>query len=145
VGVTLPTAHVGRLYPKRGASSVQGLKRDVRKALTHDNYTDIDIVNCHPVLLSQLFKKHNIECPYLDEYIENREEHLEAIMPLISDIVDELPDSYEKHRIIKELHGRKSSSLRRDEAKTQFLRVMYGGRPDTLCIETRDKQSFFID
>ena len=88
VDFTLPTAHVGRLYPKRGASSVQGLKRDVRKALTHDNYTDIDIVNCHPVLLSQLFKRHNLECPYLDEYIENREEHLETIIPLISNTVD---------------------------------------------------------
>ena len=66
----------------------------MRKALTHDNYTDIDIVNCHPVLLSQLFKKHNLECPYLDEYIENREEHLETIIPLISNTVDELPDSY---------------------------------------------------
>ena len=85
---TLPTEHVGRLYPKRGRSSVQGLKRDVRKALTHDNYTDIDIVNCHPVLLSQLFKKHSLECPYLDKYIENREEHLEDTMQLISDTVD---------------------------------------------------------
>ena len=145
MGVTLPTAHVGRLYPKRGASSVQGLKRDVRKALTHDNYTDIDIVNCHPVLLSQLFKKHNIECPYLDEYIENREEHLEAIMPLISDIVDELPDSYEKHRIIKELHGRLTPSLKRDLAKTVFLRVMYGGKPSSIGFETSDNKKLYID
>ena len=40
-----PQERRGRLYPKRGASSVQGLKRDVRKALTHDSYTDIDMVN----------------------------------------------------------------------------------------------------
>jgi hypothetical protein len=32
-----PQERRGRLYPKRGASSVQGLKRDVRKALTHDS------------------------------------------------------------------------------------------------------------
>ena len=51
----------------------------------------------------------------------------------------------QKNKVIKREHDRKSSSLRRDEAKTQFLRVMYGGKPDTLCIETRDKQSFFID
>ena len=48
------------MYPKRGASSVQGLKRDVRKALTHDSYTDIDMVNAHPCILSQLFKRHNL-------------------------------------------------------------------------------------
>ena len=35
-----PQERRGRLYPKRGASSVQGLKRDVRKALTHDSDTD---------------------------------------------------------------------------------------------------------
>ena len=47
-----PQERRGRLYPKRGASSVQGLKRDVRKALTHDSYTDIDMVNAHPCILS---------------------------------------------------------------------------------------------
>ena len=51
----------GRLYPKRerGGStpSLQGLKRDVRKALAHDQYTDVDMVNAHPVILSQLFLK----------------------------------------------------------------------------------------
>ena len=140
-----PQERRGRLYPKRGASSVQGLKRDVRKALTHDNYTDIDIVNCHPVLLSQLFKKHNLECPRLDEYIAHREEHLETIIPLISDAVDELSDSYEKHRIIKEHHGRLTSSLKRDLAKTVFLRVMYGGTPSSLGFETSDDKEQYID
>jgi len=117
----------------------------VRKVLTHDNYTDIDIVNCHPVLLSQLFKKHNLECPYLEEYIENREEHLETIMRLISDTVDELSDSYEKHRIIKEHHERLSRSLKRDLAKTAFLRVMYGGKPSSLGFESSDGKELYID
>ena len=45
----------GHLYPKRerGGStpSLQGL-RDVRKTLAHDQYTDVDMVNAHPVILS---------------------------------------------------------------------------------------------
>jgi hypothetical protein len=49
-----PQERRGRLYPKRGASSVQGLKRDVRKALTHDSYTDIDMINAHPCILLDL-------------------------------------------------------------------------------------------
>ena len=142
---TLPTSHVGRLYPKRGASSVQGLKRDVRKALTHDSYTDIDIVNCHPVLLSQLFKRHNLECPCLDEYIANREENLESAIRIIDDTVDELFDSYEKHRIIKNHHGRLTPSLKRDLAKTVFLRVMYGGTPSSLGFETSEDKEHYID
>ena len=140
-----PQERRGRLYPKRGASSVQGLKRDVRKALTHDSYTDIDMVNAHPCILSQLFMRHNLECPRLDEYIANREEHLESVMRIIDDTITALLEDTPKNRVIKREHARKSSSLRRDQAKTQFLRVMYGGKPDTLCIETRDKQSFFID
>ena len=140
-----PQERRGRLYPKRGASSVQGLKRDVRKALTHDSYTDIDMVNAHPCILSQLFKRHGLECPYLDEYIASREEHLESVMRIIDDTIAALLDDTPKNRVIKREHASKSSSLRRDEAKTQFLRVMYGGRPDTLCIETRDKHTFFID
>ena len=52
-----PQERRGRLYPKRGASSVQGLKRDVRKALTHDRYTDIDMVNAIPNLLVQFLRK----------------------------------------------------------------------------------------
>ena len=82
-----PQERRGRLYPKRGASSVQGLKRDVRKALTHDSYTDIDMVNAHPCILSQLFKRHSLECPYLDEYIASREEHLESVMRIIDDTI----------------------------------------------------------
>ena len=49
-----PQERRGRLYPKRGASSVQGLKRDVRKALTHDSYTDMDMINAHPCILLDL-------------------------------------------------------------------------------------------
>ena len=36
-------------------------------------YYDIDIVNCHPILLSQLCKYHKIECPVLNNYIKNRD------------------------------------------------------------------------
>jgi hypothetical protein len=66
-------------------------------------------------------------------------------MRIIDAAVAALLDDSEKNKVIKREHARKSSSLRRDEAKTQFLRVMYGGKPNTLCIEARDKQSFYID
>ena len=103
------------------------------------------MVNAHPCILSQLFRRHNLECPHLDEYIANREEHLEGVMRIIDDTITALFEDTPKNRVIKREHARKSSSLRRDQAKTQFLRVMYGGKPDTLCIETRDKQIFYID
>ena len=89
----------GRLYPQRGAMSLQNLKKDVRKALTHDNYTDIDMVNAHPTILSQLFARLKIPCPMMDKYVKNRDNLLaETGMP-------------------------------RDDAKLAFIRLMYGGKP----------------
>ena len=103
------------------------------------------MVNAHPCILSQLFKKHHLECPHLDEYIANREEHLESVMRIIDAAVAALLEDTPKNRVINREHDRKSLSLRRDQAKTQFLRVMYGGKPNTLSIGNRDKQSFRID
>ena len=36
------------------------------------NIKDIDIVNCHPVILDYLCKKNNVDCNILKNYIENR-------------------------------------------------------------------------
>lgn len=93
------TRGIGRLYPKNGVQTLQDMPRNVRKALAYDQYSDLDIVNCHPVLLSQLFKKEGITCESLDDYIENREE-----------------------RIIE-------TQLSRDDAKQLFITLMYNGRP----------------
>jgi hypothetical protein len=67
-----PLEFGGRLYC---GSSVQSLHKQIRGFLmTHT--TDIDMKNCHPVLLSYICKLHNIDCPNLDFYINNRDEIL---------------------------------------------------------------------
>ena len=67
----------GRLYPINGI--LQNMCRELR-ALLQYNQTDVDIVNCHPVLLSQICSKHSIECPKLLDYIANRNQHIERIV-----------------------------------------------------------------
>ena len=106
----------GRLYPKRerGGStpSLQGLKRDVRKALAHDQYTDVDMVNAHPVILSQLFLKLGLACPALGRYVAERE----AVLA--------------------------ETGLGRDEAKQAFITLMYGGErkdPTPFMAEFREE------
>ena len=37
------------------------------------NIRDIDIVNAHPAILNYLYKKNNVECNILKNYIDNRE------------------------------------------------------------------------
>ena len=58
----------GRLF---GTTSIQALDGMIRGYLFSDNTTDIDMVNCHPVLLQYICKKDNIRCPILTEYVEN--------------------------------------------------------------------------
>lgn len=63
-----------------GEKSIQNCKREIRGFLCDKLTTDIDIANCHPVLLLHICDKHNIECPNLKEYCNNRNECLERIM-----------------------------------------------------------------
>jgi hypothetical protein len=65
--------HFGRLC----SNGMQGVKKAFRGFLVNHT-TDIDMDNAHPVILSYICKKNDIKCPYLDYYIQNREEVLES-------------------------------------------------------------------
>lgn len=56
---------------------IQRLPKLIRGFLTGADYIDVDIKNCHPVLLLKLFHKENIPIPpMLQDYCENREKVL---------------------------------------------------------------------
>ncbi len=61
-----------------GSLSMQTLPREIRHTIA-DGYTDIDMVNAHPVILLHLCKQRNIRTPYLKEYIKNRDNILETL------------------------------------------------------------------
>ena len=67
----------GRLYAKNCKPTLQELPSNIRKALAHQRYSDIDMKNAHPSIMNQLFKQYEISCPLLDKYIDNRDEFLE--------------------------------------------------------------------
>jgi len=64
----------GRWYSK-GSLSLQMLSKVVRHTISSAYYHDIDISNCHPTILSNYCLKHNINCPSLNNYLENREHY----------------------------------------------------------------------
>lgn len=101
-----PVAHgKGRVYAN-GAMSLQGFSKKIRNDLARGIYHDIDMVNCHPVFLSQICVKHDIaDTPCLDYYLQHRETVLLSIM--------------------------KSSGCLRGEAKMLMLMLMYGGKIKT--------------
>ena len=63
----------GRMFCFEG---LQNVWRAFRGALCKESMTDIDMKNCHPVILLWLCKTYNINCPKLREYVKDRERHL---------------------------------------------------------------------
>eukprot|EP00798_Chlamydomonas_sp_ICE-L_P017249 gene17249-biopygen26145 len=61
----------GRLFA-RGGMSMQGMVREVRNAIAHPFYTDLDFVNCHPSILMQRCEQRGIGCPLLKQYCKDR-------------------------------------------------------------------------
>jgi energy-coupling factor transporter ATP-binding protein EcfA2 len=91
---------VGRVYAQKSLS-LGSIRRELRHTLARDTYTDIDMENCHPVILEQLCRMNNIECDYLTKYVTNRTKYLKEVM-----------DKYQ---------------VTRDQAKNLFIRLLYFG------------------
>lgn len=66
----------GRLF---GNNSIQNVPCEYRTFITDGLVSDIDVKNCHPIILAQLCEEHDFHCPNLNDYIANRAKHLQAI------------------------------------------------------------------
>ena len=67
----------GRLHPQK-CFGVQGAKTSLRSLLVRDYVEDLDMVNAHPTMLLYLCEKNNVECNYLRQYVEKRDDVLES-------------------------------------------------------------------
>ena len=72
------TESKGRYHAVRGMS-MQGMAVEIRHTIASGLYKDIDIKNCHPVLLQWLCESKNIKCKKLTHYISNRDECLSKV------------------------------------------------------------------
>jgi len=97
---------MGRRYAEKSLS-LQMFCWKIRQTLVHDTHTDIDIKNCHPVILSQYCQKNNILCPNLDDYIKNRNAKLTSIM--------------------------EECNVGKDIAKNMIISIMYLGKLPDFC------------
>jgi P4 family phage/plasmid primase-like protien len=68
-----PAGLGGRLFC---GGSLQGIWGKYRGLLLRGIATDIDMVNCHPVLLRYICNKHSIKCTEVEYYIKNRDKCL---------------------------------------------------------------------
>jgi hypothetical protein len=99
------TSEMGRVYANR-ALGYQSFWHEIRNALASEYYDDIDIVNCHPVILAQICKGENLSCPNLDYYVSHRDQ-----------VLAEMQYFYK---------------VDRDTAKQLFIRVLYLGHLEIL-------------
>ena len=53
-------------------SALTYLKKEIRNSIMPKNIKDIDMINCHPVILLNLCQKNKIKCNILKNYVENR-------------------------------------------------------------------------
>jgi hypothetical protein len=80
-----------------GGLGLQGFRFDMRNPLADKWYWDIDVENAHYVIAKKFCEDNNIVCEKIKYYIENRDECLAMVSPM------------------------------RKKAKTEFLKVLYGG------------------
>lgn len=108
--------------------SLQLVWAEVRNALVYDKWEDIDMKNAHPTILNQLCQKLGINCPKLNEYVNNRDKYLKDIM-----------DNYgcnrrhAKNLFIMAVYGSSFNTWNTTELpKTQFLEEFYKERDNIL-------------
>jgi len=99
---------LGRKYAKNSLS-LQNFKKSIRETLVNDTHTDLDIVNCHFVILNQYCNQNNFNCPCLNDFVNNRDFKIQEIINLFS--------------------------TTRKVAKNLFITMLYGGDINNYCLE----------
>lgn len=98
----------GRLYAQN--PSLQSMNKLIRGILSNGLTIDIDMNNCHPLILLNLCKKHNINCFNLSSYILNREKHLTELINEYGITRSEAKDCYlqalNKHDLTTKINGK---------------------------------------
>jgi hypothetical protein len=95
----------GRLFGSKG--SLEQIEKNIRGSLCMKYYWDVDIVNCHPVLLIQYAKQqYDVSLPYLESYVANRDDKLESLL---------------------------KQGIEKDDGKMMVPRCLYGGKPTKEC------------
>tara|TARA_R110000803_G_scaffold5966_2_gene19595 strand:- start:1310 stop:3673 length:2364 start_codon:yes stop_codon:yes gene_type:complete len=105
---------MGRRYPDKSIS-IGSISKRCRHTLVGSTHTDIDIANCHPVILSQYCEKNGIVCKVLNDYVEHRNSRLQELID--------------------------TCDITRSMAKDMVLCVMYLGLLNDFCMTNKIMKS----
>jgi hypothetical protein len=123
--ITVPYGNnkgIGRLYPKSACCGYVSITRSVRHYLAGEIATDVDIVNCHPVFIEQMYETLFGEaCPYLKRWNTERE-----------DIFKELIRMTELNGGIVDQSNLKRRPMTRDDCKEIAYSFLYSTYPKSI-------------
>lgn len=74
-----PRHKYGRVFPKKSLG-LTSFSKKIRNTFLKDNYIDIDISNAQPAIVYNICKSNEIECPFMEEYIKNRDTILQDVI-----------------------------------------------------------------
>jgi hypothetical protein len=100
VTYTKPRSKWGRVFPYRSLG-LTSFGKKIRNTLIKGVYIDLDLSNAHPMILYNICKINDIPCPFVTQYINDRENILNDTM--------------------------KYYNIDRDTAKKLFLRLIFFG------------------
>eukprot|EP01031_Cornospumella_fuschlensis_P025542 gene25542-30841_t len=100
----------GRLYVRNNIGYLP-MRLEIRHFLCRELYTDIDVVNCHPSMLDQVFKNQFRE---LNGYVLNREDYFDKLQEHYRPYLEGLAEW--------RVHGET-----KEHFKTLLIRILYGG------------------
>ena len=83
----------GRVMPLGGCGLSQ-FRKTIRHTVCDGDFTDIDIVNCFPSIITQICTKYGVDCSFMNEYVNNRNKYLDEWMDyygVSKDVAKKLP------------------------------------------------------
>ena len=119
----------GRVVPQNNLG-LSHIRREIRHTITTKDdkskyYYDIDIVNCHYVILSQICSQNGLKTDSIDKYIKDREKILKNLM--------------------------EETTIDRSKAKQLFIAIIYGAsfekwkKDNNIVLNAKSKSNKFIE
>ena len=108
---------VGRFFAN-GSLSLQSLPREIRQTISNEFYYDVDIKNCHPVLLQQYAKANGLKHEYIKIYNKLRSDLLLEYSKKYNTSIDDVKKSF-----LSMLNGGKKFLHMRDNDLPEFVKA----------------------
>ncbi len=122
----------GRLFAQN--PSLSNLPREIRNSIANEIYYDVDIKNCHPQILYQLCKKHEISCESLETFVKNRD----AVISQMCARNFGMDKDIAKNTLLSVINGGGAVDFQEDKFVYKFMEDMKNIR-DAICRRYREE------